>query len=150
MNYQIYSLLLLSITNIYQLTYKRLVHNISITVILLYVCYKCIQQTLNIHYVMNEYLLPTVISLVLFKSISKHNLGLLLYRYIQITLYIVIVFYAINISNQMRDTKSLHLIMIFQHITYIVKRMGQFYLKDRLISNLYYDEIYIIYIRTVL
>jgi len=59
-----------------------LIQNILVIVMSVYIGSKCVYQSLNTQYSVDESVGVMIISLIIFKLISKHNLGFLIYRYL--------------------------------------------------------------------
>lgn len=59
-----------------------MIQNILVIVMSVYIGSKCVYQSLNTQYSVDESVGVMIISLIIFKLISKHNLGFLIYRYL--------------------------------------------------------------------
>ena len=127
-SYMFSCIYMLVVINMFQFSNRKLVQHIYNLLIMIYIAKEYVYQNLALQKLINEYTIILFLSVHVLWYISRHNLGILIYRFSQVIFYIV-AFVGMSIMiSQIRDNNNFFLSMFFQYITYVMKKIGQIYI----------------------
>jgi len=78
-----------------------------------YVAKECVYQNLGIQKIFNEYRIVLWLSVLVLGYISRHKLGVLIYRVIQVVFYLIVSLAIITILADIRDNDKFYLSISF-------------------------------------
>ena len=131
-----YVLIFLLTINMYQFRHRKLVQYIFTILTLVYTMIETFYQGLNGIYIGGEFSIMMLLSMIVFKFITKHNSVVLIQRSIQVLFYLVMMVLISILNGKVRDTRDFYSTILYQYTTLLVKKISQVYLENRLRNNL--------------
>ena len=147
--YFIFTLISLLFINMYQFARRKIIQLILITLLTLFIIYKCIFQNMSYYRVLNPYLIILILVVCVTGMNHRHNFSVLAFRSLQVLIYLIIIMIVIILNLGIKENGNFYSSMLFQYSTFLIKKVNCIYIQYRIQSNLQYDDVSIFQIGTV-
>ena len=114
---------------------------IFILVIGICLYFECLNRNIGKFKIIDLVAALLVLFIIVFKFVTKHSLGTVIQRLVQVIYYLIIILICSYIVEYSRNNRNSYHDIILSYALLICKKMTQKYLIQRLKSNLQYDDI---------